>query len=389
MKIIFNIFNTKLSFYKFVKILITIITSLTIFHFTIWNIFTKQLLDPPSNYLVGDLARLSYRISSICLRKVNDINLSKKHIEIQNWIGEEIPIVSFGDSFSNGGGYGKNAYYQDYIATYTHYNTLNIPPNNFGPIGLEVAIVLHNNGMLKKMKTKMIIVESIERYAVERYGTDINWSINLEENKFLTNYKNVKKEPYREYGITFINNTNYKFVKNKFISKFVKLPHKFSKVYIAELTKQLFSVKASNELLFFHHDISKIQNSTKKNIEKLNKNLNHLAKILKEDGVTLLFMPIVDKYNLYYPYIKNNTLPESHFFELLRPLKKEYKLIDTKNILRHLLKKCVKDVYYADDTHWNNIASQEVVKYIALNNNLFRYNDKDKDKDKDDKKNSK
>lgn len=75
-------------------------------------------------------------------------------------------------------------------------------------------------------------------------------------------------------------------------------------------------------------------------------------------------MPAVDKYDLYYDYIQNNTHLKNPFFDLIRPLKKDYYFVDTKNILSTLLQKDIKDVYWIDDTHWSHIASQAISKNI-------------------------
>ena len=72
-------------------------------------------------------------------------------------------------------------------------------------------------------------------------------------------------------------------------------------------------------------------------------------------------MPAVNKYSLYSSFIANNPFPNSKFFEYLRPLSKAYYFIDTKSILTPLLPE-VKDLYYADDTHWNYTAAEEVIQ---------------------------
>ena len=77
-------------------------------------------------------------------------------------------------------------------------------------------------------------------------------------------------------------------------------------------------------------------------------------------------MPSVDKYNLYSKYIQNNQYQQSRFFEILRPLKKEYNFIDTKMILTRMLDNNITDVYYSDDTHWSYKASKEIFNRVKL-----------------------
>jgi hypothetical protein len=100
---------------------------------------------------------------------------------------------------------------------------------------------------------------------------------------------------------------------------------------------------------------------TKDNIELLNENFNVLARDLSQKGIKLIFMPAVDKYNLYRPYIVSNIYKESIFFEYLETLPKEYIFINTKKILSKELENGEKDIFFADDTHWSYKASEKIV----------------------------
>ena len=93
-------------------------------------------------------------------------------------------------------------------------------------------------------------------------------------------------------------------------------------------------------------------------------NFNHLSDKLKNINIELFLMPAVDKYDLYYPFIKNNYFNENDLFKYLRNANKNYYLIDTKKILEEELLKNEVDIFYADDTHWSYKASE------AIANNL-------------------
>jgi len=133
-------------------------------------------------------------------------------------------------------------------------------------------------------------------------------------------------------------------------------------VYKLNLNKNLFTINRGEKILVFNDDILYIPQFTSKNILKINENFNNLAKILKKLDIKLYFMPAPDKYDLYYDFIKDNKYPKNQFFELIRPLKKEYYFVDTKQILLPLLNNGVKDVYWIDDTHWSQKASYAIAK---------------------------
>ena len=83
--------------------------------------------------------------------------------------------------------------------------------------------------------------------------------------------------------------------------------------------------------------------------------------------ITFLVCP--DKYTLYAPYIKvANIPPSSSFFDLMEQQgNKRYMFIDTKKILEKEISKGVKDVYWADDTHWSARSAEIVAKKIVNN----------------------
>jgi hypothetical protein len=307
---------------------------------------------------VGDLGRMSYLTQSLTVRK-NEQNLSSKHIDYSKDI-DSIDILTIGDSFSNGGGGGRNKYYQDYISTQQNLIVMNIQSSNKGFI--ETVLILDSAGILDKLKPKSIILQSVERYAVSRYSKKIDWEIGLQKYSLLflnKKYKIISPLP------SFITNINYNALLYLILYNYDDNAF-FSQIYISDMSKAMFSCQDKNKLLFYVQDLTNIPLSNVKSISLLNDNLNKLQKILDKKGIQLYFMPSVDKYNLYSKYIHNNNYPKSTFFERLRSLKKDYKFIDTKNILENMLDNNITDVYYSDDSHWSYKASKEIFKEVKL-----------------------
>jgi hypothetical protein len=128
----------------------------------------------------------------------------------------------------------------------------------------------------------------------------------------------------------------------------------------------MFTVPNSNILLFYKNDLRSSRDATEKNIMTLNDNMNRMADLLARKGIRLYFMPCVDKYDLYCDFFVDNRYPRGTFFELLRPLPKRYKLVDTKEILVEELKKGEKDMFYPDDLHWSWKASQRIFETVRF-----------------------
>ena len=77
------------------------------FHMIIWQ-FTKRVY--PENFIVGDLARMSYKFGLIT-PKINADTLTKKHINFKDFnYSDQVDVITIGDSFSNGMGGGENRY---------------------------------------------------------------------------------------------------------------------------------------------------------------------------------------------------------------------------------------------------------------------------------------
>ena len=339
-----------------------IVLSLTVlfvgFHFITWNLFTKELFIPKNDMHVGDLGRMSYLKKSLTFKK-NEQNLPLKHIEYNDNVAS-IDVLTIGDSFSNDGSQGTNGYYQDYVSTIQKLKVMNMQPSSKGFI--ETILILDSNGILDKLSPKIIILESVERSAIHRFAKSIDWEIGSKNcsTSFLD-----KKYNHSVPKPSFINNLNYNALLYSLLYRYDDNAI-FSKVYISNLSKNLFSCKDKDKLLFYFEDLKNLSLSTKKSIALLNRNLNKLQNILDSKNIKLYFMPSVDKYNLYSKHIKNNLYKKSTFFELLRPLNKKYHFIDTKMILETMLDNNISDLYYSDDTHWSYKASREIFNQVKL-----------------------
>ncbi len=125
-------------------------------------------------------------------------------------------------------------------------------------------------------------------------------------------------------------------------------------VYRAELSQNFFTNTGQEDLLlFYHEDLRHIHDTF--NADMINRNLNTAAKILHDKNIKLLFLACPDKFDLYYPYIKDTKgRPENPLFpEMLKVSPKHYTFIDSRKILRDALERGEKDLYWLNDTHWS------------------------------------
>ena len=345
----------KISDKRFVSLFVSIIAIFLLYHLLIWSFLTSRFFstDP---YYIGDLGRMSYQIGSLHPR-IEQITLPLCHYDGTNWNNEPIDLITIGDSFSNGMGSGTNPYYQDFLATKLRINILNIQNIDDRLSYTETIRHLHQQGWLGKIRPKAILIESVAR-DVFNHGIPKNAGFEPGSehlNSMLFNSKFTREFPKP----LLINTANYKapyyYLKYRYSARAKK------EVYKLPLAQHLFSVPEPDALLVYHDDINSIQSVTESAVKQLNNELNLLADELRRDGIALIFMPAVDKYDLYYDELADkNSYPSNPFFPLLRKQPKRYLLVDTKAILRPLLDQRVPDVYYADDTHWSDKASSHI-----------------------------
>jgi len=349
----------KITYKKFVFFTILIITLFSVFHLYVYTFYTSKIFARQDHLYIGDIARVGYQVDALYPRKLK-YTLAKKHLQKDQYSNDKkIDILTLGDSFSNAATGGLNPYYQDYLATDYNATVLNIVDTRDNRINtFKPVIALYNNGWLKKHHVKFVIIQSVERFCVQRYAKKFDYSFkDININKVI---RSSRQHDSYIPKIKFISTANYKFLYYNYQAN--KKVHFHPDVMLLKLNKNLFSPKNfSNKLLIHHEDIISLSYNTQDNISTINKNLNYLAKRLKTIGVQLVFMPTVDKYDLYYPYIKNNLYSKNNFFNFFRKTHKKYIFIDTKQTLEQLLQKGTLNVYYPDDSHWSNLAIKTII----------------------------
>ena len=166
--------------------------------------------------------------------------------------------------------------------------------------------------------------------------------------------KNISKLRRGGSSKSFISTANYKFLSNKVC----RLP----------LKENFFNIENKYVLEFYKQNATVIPSNTYKNLVGTNNTFNYLADLLASKGIELYILAIVDKFDLYSPYLVDNPYPKNRAFSHLRSMDKRYIFIDTKKILYDELKKNhTKDLYFADDTHWNYKAAKLVIENTSFN----------------------
>jgi hypothetical protein len=359
--------------------LCSLLAGYLLFNLLTWNLFTRRVLaDPSCNG--GDLARVGYITDSIvCKQNVDD--LPRRHLEEHEYTGQKIDVLTIGDSFSSGGGGGRNRYYQDHLATISGIEVLNVLQYKKLDL-ISTVSLLNNNGYLDRIRPGHVLIECAEKECLNDLPAEIDFMCTLSDEELerhgrIDYYRHVAALQQEEaasavgtgsgapFKLDFFSEANFKLVRNSILYRFADNAF-FSQVYKVKLTRPLFSARDADTLLFFHKDVKHRQRITPENIARMNDYLNTLADRLADKGIRLSFMPVVDKYDLYSSYIVRNRYQESRFFEEFRKLPKRYRFIDTKALLREELERGEKDIFYADETHWSWKASRKIFETVRF-----------------------
>jgi len=367
-----------MGFKRFVKALVIFLAVFVFANLAVWELHTVKFFDGYNPSVMGGLARLGY-MPEYAVAKHTPPEHHPGLINYNDYYGQPVDMVVIGDSFSMGAGGGEQAFFQEHII-------LNSGKKDFtvlslispGDLGVEAGWKLLNTGLLERIGPRYLLIENVERNCIEGYGlklADVSTTDILEDFDALLSRGGRLAKNEREGRVAdgdgekpFFRFMTFANLKHPFYKALYMITDRppGARVYKAELDRPLFSTDYPNTLLFFHEDIEKMSLVSEVSVAMLNRNMNELADAFAKKGVMLYFMPAPDKYGLYAPYIKDNDLPISPFFSLMRKQDRRYGFIDTAAILSEALEEGVMDLYHADDTHWSWKAPDRIFRSFSF-----------------------
>ena len=357
------------------RFVLTLVSFLYIFflgNVTLWQSWVRDVFLTPDGH--GSMARLSgIRFSK---PEIKRFNYKEKHTELAEYglqnEKQSFDVITIGNSFSNGVG---GNYYQDYLADRYHWSILNV--RIVEPFGdqLQTLYALERLGYLDEIHPKIVIIEILARGvtgfrrssfsvpAISRQGFIEAQRPTAIQNKIQQDISGEKFAP------AVMVMANCKFIAQRAYAWTHPVHKPSDTTCMLQLSRPCFSNPGMEDILVYP-EVRGNQKFSDAAVEAGNKVLNETADFLAKKGIRLVFLPMVDKYDLYYPYIENKQdWQEETVFAQLMKFPRNYVLIDTKTLLRRALEEeQVKDLYWADDDHYSwkaqQIIGDEIVRQI-------------------------
>lgn len=266
-------------------------------------------------------------------------------------------VLVIGDSFSHGGGVGKEGDYVNYlahdsqrhVAVYTPQDpTLSSP--------MQIAYDLLKLGGIDSTCIRNLVVQEVERYLVDRH------------NAFTTQNTSLSRpNPQKEQNATSA-------APKKEVSPLLRVKdyifyHCFgaNPIYDVKLRQPMFGGAQPDRLYFYNEDVRYGINPDEKSMQKVKSCFDDVIGLAEERGVNLVILVACDKYDMYQDYILDNPYPAKTLNEGIERLMKPQldRFVFAKRVLHPLVEQGVKDVYLFNDTHWSPASSRLVAAEVA------------------------
>lgn len=253
-------------------------------------------------------------------------------------------IITIGDSFSQQDIYG----YQNYLAHILNDTIINIKRRD-GYNQIETAVSLLNSEIIDGSNCQVIILEFVDRHTID-WLKKVNFEIlyELPQNKKSQTGKNINNDS-ELYNLT----------------SWIRLQLGYKNpIFRHNLKHDCFSHNYFSRKLFRYIDDFNFKRTKSEEIEKAKENLILLNKKFSEKGIKMIFLIAADKYDVYRPFMTDNSLPIDTTTDELSNLP-DVCVINTKPILQEMVRNGEKDVYMVNDTHWSYKASEAVAEKLA------------------------
>lgn len=263
-------------------------------------------------------------------------------------------VVVIGDSFSHGGGVGKQGDYVNYLAHDSGRRVVVFTPGGNAQLSpIQMAYDALKLGAIDSTNVKNLVVQEVERYLVGRHCD------------FVNNHTSLPRPVAEEKAAVA--------EKPKDVSPLLRVKdyvfyHLFgaNPIYNGRLSQPLFGGEKPDVLYFYDDDVKLGLDVTADQQQAIVDCYDQLIAMAQQKGVNLVLVVACDKYDLYQKFIVDNPYPAKTLNEDIEQwMAPELdRFVISKRVLQPLVEQGVKDVYLFNDTHWSPASSRIVAREV-------------------------
>lgn len=269
---------------------------------------------------------------------------------------DTIDVLVIGDSFTHGGGVGKQGTYVNYLAHDSGRQVAVFSPRDprlSSP--MQVAYDVLKSGLVDSSHVRNLVVQEVERYIVSRhYGFSTDHEVDFSEPDAVVV---AAEEPAAKQETSPLLR-----VKDYLFYRFFGA----NPIYKVKLSQPVFGGTEPDVLYFYNDDVKMGIGLNDEERNRLVSCYRQLIEMAREKGVNLVLLVACDKYDLYQDWIVDNPYPPKTLNEDIAQwmAPDTANFIFAKQVLHPLIEQGVKDVYLFNDTHWSPASSRVIAAEV-------------------------
>ena len=256
-------------------------------------------------------------------------------------------IFTHGDSFSDQGIIG----YQNYLSHFINDRVVNIKYTYGGENQINTALSLLNSGVIDSTNCSVYIMQVV--------GVNLIRRLNRIDFDVLYEFPEIEDDSQINEGIR--NDTE---LYN--LCSFIRLRLNYQNPANIQVLKDDFFThrRYSRKLITYFSDMSfvRIEESA---IETAKENLILLKEKFTEKGIKFIFLIATDKYDVYRPFLADDSLPVNTVTDGFNTTNiPDVYIINPKSTFQEMIHNGQKDLYMVHDSHWSYIASEVIARKL-------------------------
>ena len=260
-------------------------------------------------------------------------------------------ILTIGDSFSQKYNMGNDGYpnFLAYMSGRNVYNFEKVAYSN--PFTHYQSLLSHNASL-----PGTVILECVECKLIERLQElDFNDTTFVYDRPF----EDKEIEANRKSKKTLLENLHtYLDRMSDFYRKQFNSPVKH-----LHLDREVFTCKGKESDLYVD-DETLPRSYSDADIKLVASKINELVQRTNEMGIRLIIVVPSDRYDFYYDYIVDTRYGKNNLLDDLSPLVDKMSFVNGKELLLPYRDAGIKDIYWANDTHWSPFASEMMARKL-------------------------